>query len=473
MPAKILSFTRTHKSFLILFLAIAFLRITLVPELFFFGIDEEYQSFLGWSIVKDFHLKWIGLSAADTGFYVGPGLVYLHALLLFLSNGDPISLAYAAAGIGVTTTGLIYFVTKSVFGDRPALIAMTLYGFSSFMNIYDRKFWNPTFALLISVLMFYSLYKAYKNERWWIAVAFLLGVIVHIHASLFVYVLIVPILLFSYKKYAKSKLKLSTLILSFGTFIAIYSPLIVYDLNKNFENLKTPLRLLARGGSGGGGLQIDLLSNTITQALTTQVNTLSLLILFILTACVIFVIYQNRSKYEYILLFVLTAIYLLLFLLFPGKILDYYLLGVIPFVMILLALFFEKIPWIALFPIMAIFVYLNISSFYRYPQTFGLQEKKEFIQKISPYLVGKSFYLDTEGEYLYNGGWRYLFKMYGERPVQSRADDMFGWIYPDELSQDRAEYTVVITERSEVSDDPQALQVVRSGNYTASIYEAK
>ncbi|QQS43462.1 glycosyltransferase family 39 protein [Candidatus Roizmanbacteria bacterium] len=470
MIAKIRTFIRTHKIFLILFVGIAILRLSFVPELFFFGIDEEYQSFLGWSIVKDFHLKWIGLSAADTGFYVGPGLVYLHALLLFFSHGDPISLAYAAAIIGVLTTVAIYFVTKTVFGEKPALIAITLYGLSSFMNIYDRKFWNPTFAPLISVLMFYSLFKAFKNERWWIAVAFLLGVIVHIHASLFVYFLIVPVMILAYKKSAKSKLKLSTLIISAVTFLTIYSPLIVYDLNKNFENLKTPLRLLARGGSGEGGLQFDLLSNTLSQALTTQTNLFSLLILVFLSITAIFVVYRQRNKYEYVLLFVLTTIYLLLFLIFPGKILDYYLLGVIPFVMIFIAIVFERLRWIFLVPIMVIYGYLNVSSFYQYPQSFGLKAKKEFVQKVSPYLEDKSFYLDTKGEYLYHGGWRYLFKMYGETPAASRADEMFGWIYPDELSQNKAEYTVVLFERSEYPVGPNALQVIRSGNYTASIY---
>lgn len=471
MLPKIITSIRKQKILFLLLLGIAFLRLSLVPELFFFGIDEEYQSFLGWSLVKDFHPIWIGLSAADTGFYVGPGLVYLHALLLFFSHGDPISLAYAAAIIGVITTGAIYFVTKTVFGEKPALIAMTLYGLSSFMNIYDRKFWNPTFAPLISILMFYSLYKAYKNERWWIAVAFLLGVIVHIHASLFVYFLIVPIMILAYKKFAKSKLKLSTLIISAATFLTIYSPLIVYDLNKNFENLKTPLRLLTRGGNGGGGLQIDLLSNTLAQTLTTQVNTVSLLLLAILTAGVFFVMYRNRNKYEYVLLFALTTIYILLFLFFPGKILDYYLLGVIPLVMILLALALAKMPWVALIPVLMIYSYFNISAFYNHPKLYGLEAKKEFIQQVMPYLEGKTFYLETRDIYLYNGGWRYLFKMYGETPIHSRADEMFGWIYPEELSPEKPDYMVVIDENYDKNEDTQALQVIHSGKFKAAIYE--
>ena len=185
---------------LIIFLAILFVRIYKIPQLFYFGIDEEYQSLLGWSIVKDFHLIWIGLSAGSTGFYVGPGLVYLHSLLLFISRGDPVVLAYSASFIGLLTTVTLYLCVNNLFNNKIAIIATTLYGFSAFMNYYDRRFWNPTLVPLISLLMYYSFVKVQKNPWWWVIIAFLLGTSFHIHASLLIFILITIIFLFKYIK---------------------------------------------------------------------------------------------------------------------------------------------------------------------------------------------------------------------------------------------------------------------------------
>jgi len=472
MPEEIFTFIRKNKIFLLLFLAISFLRLTLVPKLFVFGIDEEYQSFLGWSIVKDFHLIWIGLSAADTGFYVGPGLVYLHSLLLFLSSGDPIILAYSAVIIGLLTTLTIYLVTKSIFNKKTATIAMLLYGFSSFLNIYDRKFWNPTLAPLVSLFMFYSIYKAFKNDRWWIIVAFLLATIFHIHASLFAFFVLTPIIFVFYLIYAKKRLRISTILFSIVTFFVIYSPLIVYDLAKNFDNLKTPLRLLKRTREGGGGIHFGLLSSTISQTFFSHANMISNIILLILLIGSIFVIFKNKKDYRYILLTSITSGYLFLLLLFPGRILDYYLLGCIPLIIILSSLVLSRIPTAILSTLTIVYISINIYAFIQIPIKGGLEDKKEFIQTVTSYLGNKSFYLDTGSAYLYDGGWRYLFKMYGATPAQSRADNMFGWIYPDEISQSKPEYLVVVNKGNETNiSDQKALKIIKNHNFSAHVYK--
>jgi len=72
------------------------------------------------------------------------------------------------------------------------------------------------------------------------------------------------------------------------------------------------------------------------------------------------------------------------------------------------------------------------------------------IGKIMPLVGNKSYYLETrtrdKRKYHSAGGWRYLFKVYGKTPTQSHADDYFGWIYQDEISKEKPEMRVIISE---------------------------
>src|SRR3989344_6365810 len=86
-----------NRVFYFLFFLIAILRLYKVAEFFTFNFDEEYQASLAWEQVKNFHPIWIGVSASNVGYYLGPGFTYLNAFLFKISNGDPISLAWFSA----------------------------------------------------------------------------------------------------------------------------------------------------------------------------------------------------------------------------------------------------------------------------------------------------------------------------------------------------------------------------------------
>ena len=423
----------TYKWIIIVLSLAIFLRFWNIPELFFFGIDEEYQSLLGWSIVKDFHVIWIGTSMADTGFYLGPGFVYLHSFLLSISEGDPVILGYAGSTIGVLTMLVIFFVTQNLFTPRTAFIATILYGFSNFMNIYDRKFWNPTLVPLISLLMIYVLYKTSVNDRWWVAVAFLLGVIVHIHASLFVYFLIVPIIFLISSRKERLKISISTIAMSIIIFITVYSPLIVYDIAKNFDNLKTPLRLLTRQSGEVSTIEWGFIIEIISRSFFSQSNFLLTMGIVILTLCILVQIWQQRSHYKYRLLGLVGITYIIMFLLYPGKILEYYLLGCIPVLFILTSVILARIPRITLTILLTIYIFVNITAFIRTDSTSGLATKKTFVKKVSTEIGTQKYELVTPEPYLRNGSWRYLFQAYSKTPIRSTADGMFGWIYQDEI----------------------------------------
>ncbi len=428
---------RSYWLVLFIFAIAAFLRFWKVPQLFFFGIDEEYQTLLAWEQVKHFHKIWIGLSAANTGYYIGPGLVYLHALLLKLSGGDPLIFGYFASLVGFATLIILYFVVRKLFDQRTALIATILSGFSPFVVYYDRRFWNSTFVPITAILLFYSLVRAKKNPRWYILTAFLIAASFHIHASLFIFIPITLISIAVYLIKTKPK-KIDWLTIGISTMIyfVITSPLLVYDLVHNFDNLKTPFRILSQIGKGSGHFSI-LQHLTIFPAWMTIAGGIILIWFFL-----------SEEGKKHAVLKTVIGFYLFLFLFYPGPMLDYYYLGFFPFFAIMTGMLLKKLNN-KILSIMAI-SYITVSCFIvlHWPENGGLAAKKIFIQKTSRQIGNNSFYLATNQNYLYFGGWRYLFKIYGKTPAQSQADQLFGWIYPEEIAKVKPKLTVTVSENN-------------------------
>jgi len=444
---------------LLIFILVIFLRFYRLADLFYFGIDEEYQSLLGWAQVKNFHPIWIGLSAANTGYYVGPGLVYLHALLLWISRGDPLVLAYAASTIAVAALVVFYLAVKDLFDQKTALIAFGLYGLSAFVVQYDRRFWNSTPVPLAAVLIYWSLVKLQKDRRFLLLLAVLTGGIFHIHASLFLFI---PLILYCVFQSFKSQDKirkpssiihnsLFLLFTSFFLFALIYSPLAVYDLVHNFDNLKTPLRMFMQHPtnfplSADLSDHIALYINTVTRFWIDQTPNrfFQSLIALLSTAAIFFLIFKKKTRAQRMLAAVIF-LYLLLFLFFPGKMLDYYYLGFFPFFAIAVADLIQPVSEKLTVAAVAIICFNHLFAFFNWPTAGGLTAKKKFVIAATQQIANRSFYLETKKPYLYDGGWRYLFSVYGRKPSQSKADEMFGWIYPEEIGRAKPKIRVIIS----------------------------
>ncbi|MFZ5932576.1 MAG: ArnT family glycosyltransferase, partial [Patescibacteria group bacterium] len=167
---------------LILFLAF-FLRFWQASDLFVFTGDEEHQLSITQTIVENFHLEWVGVSSADTGFYIGPFWEYFGAFWLWLSRGDPAILAYVAGALGIATTILVYLAGKFLFSETVGLVASFLYATLPLIVYYDRKFWNPTLTSFTALALFFTLAKTKDSPKWWFLVALLYGLAFHVHLS--------------------------------------------------------------------------------------------------------------------------------------------------------------------------------------------------------------------------------------------------------------------------------------------------
>src|SRR3989344_2594248 len=217
----------------------AYLRFHRLSEIYVFNLDEEYQATYAWTLVKDFHPIWIGLAAAALEFYIGPYTVYLTAILLAFSKGDPIITAYFAAFLGVATTALIFWTGKKIFNLTTGVIASLLYAGLPLFVFFDQKYWNPSFGPIITILLFLTLILNKTSKRWWIMFAALSGAIFETHLPPF------PLLLIGLMFFIKGKYwqDIKLILISLLVFLVFYWPLLVFDFNHNFSNLKVLTRI--------------------------------------------------------------------------------------------------------------------------------------------------------------------------------------------------------------------------------------
>lgn len=387
---------------LICLLPLIALRLWQLSERFYFGVDEEYQALLALEQIKDLHPIWIGTSQANTGFYLGPGLVYLHAFILKLSQLDPIGLALAASVTAILTLVVLYSVSKQLFGERVALLALLLYGFSAFALYWDRRFWSPTLVPLLTLLIFFALSTLPKRPESYALLGLALGASLHVHASLFAFF---PFALYQAVRSLHPK-RWKWVSLGVGIFLAFYSPLFIYDLNSNFNNWRASLRLWESGESSVISLALALL----------------LIIVLVMSQKII-----RSAKMR--VLTGLVCSFLLFLTLVAHPFHSYYLLGLSPLMALMAALYLRHLPKWLLALLALPYIFFNVRHFYFTPTPGNLAEKKSVVRAAQALLKGRSYALITPVPYLKHAGWQYLFTTQLYPPQRSTADGTFGWIY--------------------------------------------
>ena len=207
-----------------------FLRLWNAEDKYVFTADEEYQVTYASTIIKDFHPVWIGVSAANTGFYLGPWFTYLTAGLLKISAGDPLITIYLTAALGAAATALVYVLGKAIFGSKTGLLAGLIYATSPLLVYFDQRYWNPSLLPVLSLVLLLSLIKLKESYWWLIPFSAAYALVFNSHLSLIPYALVlIPALLFRQSKSPRRKI-LPPVLVSLALFAVIYSPLIVFDL---------------------------------------------------------------------------------------------------------------------------------------------------------------------------------------------------------------------------------------------------
>lgn len=491
--------------FICILILSAFLRLYKLPEIAIFTFDEEHQITMARTIVNDFHLIWIGVSASNLGFYMGPFWVYFTAFWLWLSKGDPLITNYIAAILGIITTFTIYLLSEKMFSKKAGLIASFLYASLPLFVFFDQKYLTPTPVPLLSLLLFFSLYKTFFSDKWWIFFAGLYGLVFHTSLSIFPYGLLAIFLFFKQRKNISRK----NIFLSIITFIIVISPLLIFDYFHNWSNLTTPLRFrefTANSQSADISSRLNYFSETLGRIWYLKPGLSSadeipfacgtifrdkfpeydfdsirtkpsyFLSLASILVLIIFLILPGTWKKREVRMLALSVISLAgAFLFFHGGPFEYYLLGLFPLFLIvfsyLICLLPRKVFFTFLFLIITIAV-TGINTVLNVDKSYGLKVKKELIKEVISYVKESPFELENNGVCHEYDGWRYLFTVYGRRPERSNTDQSLAWLYPAETTDIKTRYKVIMSEAKILPKvDTAKTVIIERGGFKAYIID--
>ena len=497
----------------IVLLLACFLRVYKLPEIFVFGIDEEYQAYLAQTIIKNFHIIWVGVSST-ADFYLGPFWTYLTSGLLYLSKGDPLITGYFAAFLGTVTTLIVYLVGSRLYGNKTGLLAALLYSSLPLIVYFDQKYWNVSLVPMLSLVLLLSIYSSRKNEKWWIVFALAYGLVFHIHLSLAPFGLVALI----WRIRQKSKIQTRTYFLGVLAFLAVISPLIVFDYFHKWSNITFPARLVSNPDKESDRVsplyKINALGQTLGRLVylkphissadetnwgctsmssgkyfqnksdkywqTIDSITSRTTPPFLLTLSVIFALFwfltqkalwlKDNTK----LLIITITTLLACFLLFPGDAFDYYLIGLFPLLLFIPGILMDKASSSGKMIIAGTLItlsFLGVRTVVTSTNDYGLEVKRQLISEVVKVVGKESFELKSEGMCHIAEGWRYLFSIYGQKPVRSSTDQIFGWLYPGEILKDKAKYLVVMSEsRVALTFSTANSIVVKKGGFSAYIF---
>lgn len=493
--------TLSHKSIMRLFVigaivAVVFARLYRVVDFYTFGIDEEVLFFHSWEQVKDFHPIWIGVSVFQANYYLGPALVHLTALFLKISQGGLSILAYAAAFTGLITTFLIYYCGQTITGSKKvALIAALLYGGSTWVNFFDRLYWNPSLIPLLTILTIYALVKLPHDKRYVILLGVLYGAYLHVHISLCILAPIIGIVILKYVREIPKKYFLLAIL----GYVIVTSPLMVFDYYHKYDNILMPYRMLMKDKKVsiphdptntvashvrvgfealGRFWYMDPPKNTLVkscQGIVCEVASTRNLFSIGSLILIIWALIKSKRSQNQLILWSVVGIYTLGFIFFPGYPLEYYLTGLFTVLPFIFAQSLARVNKYVLFIIMGAFLMANVYAVVQSNRAEnGLTARTQLVTDTVGALHGAPYVLETDlhDGLTYNdyGGWRYIFNIYGYTPVSSSADPVYSWIYKNEMSSTKPQFRVVVSDAKTYKTDVKPLAQFARGIYRSYIF---
>lgn len=438
-----------------IFLLALALRIFHIDQLYVFGADEEYQTNIAMTLVKHLHPIWIGVSAADTGFYLGPYWSYFTYIWLSLSHGDPLITAYVGSLLGAFTALVVFYIGWKMFSLRVGTVSSLLYSSLPLIVFFDQKYWNPSTVPVLSITMIYSLYKVKENQKYWLLFALAYALVFHTHLSLAPFLFLA---LYSIQRGIRKNILAGSIVI----FLLVNLPLIIFDYFHKWSNITTPLRLGEIASASHPGIlekikslvesimrlwylpPFSINANEILAACSKYRSSPSLLAIPFLILTLIFLFSKKTWLKENSRTLGLGILLISIsYILFPGRLDEYYLLGFFPLLLFIPGIIWHKYVNSTLIVLVCITGIISVLTTHN---PYGLATKKQLISKVISAVGNEDYDLTSNGNCHKFEGWRYLFSTYGKKPARSDVDSVFGWLYPKEIHDTPVKYSVIVTE---------------------------
>ncbi len=200
------------------------------------------------NFLKHFDLMFIGPQTSIGNMYLGPFYYYLMAPFLLMFNYSPVGPAVMVVLFALATTYLIYYVYLKLFKNHLfALLSSLLYAISPVAIKYSNFSWNPNIMPFFALAFFYISYQVIFLKKYKLlpilAICFSMALNSHYLALILVPIFFFYLLINTYQ--TKNNLlvifkqNIKPLLYSLLVLLIFLSPLILFDLKHNGQNIKS------------------------------------------------------------------------------------------------------------------------------------------------------------------------------------------------------------------------------------------
>lgn len=244
---------KENKVVVVLTVCAFLLRFWNLPTSFSFLGDQGRDALIVSDIFRKFDLVFIGPVTSVGNMYLGPLYYYFMLPFLFLTYPNPIGPVIVIALLGTLYVPLLFFLGKEMVGEKAALFAACMATWNSTLVEYSRFSWNPNPAPIVSLVMLYAVFKAYKSsKKYWFIAILSFGVLVQLHyitllagggiGIIWLYQLYTY---YSRKEYHKIKSFFVVSVLSVLVVAFLYLPLLAFDFKHDWLNVRAFSSLLS------------------------------------------------------------------------------------------------------------------------------------------------------------------------------------------------------------------------------------
>ncbi len=205
-------------------------------HIFFRFFELEARASLGWdqidsawaakSIVVDKHFPLQGpVAKGNTGIYMGPLYYYLIAPVYYATGMDPIASPIFGAITATLSALVVYWVTKKLFNENVALLALFINTFS--INVIHRDHIQNAIQYIVPVsyLTFYFLWRVITGSyRHLVHLSLLVGLSFHVDFTSVFYPMLI---FFALPFFPRSRKSLLYYGLSVVLFLILISPILI------------------------------------------------------------------------------------------------------------------------------------------------------------------------------------------------------------------------------------------------------
>jgi hypothetical protein len=224
-----------------------FLIIVVSAGLHFYRISDlmPFIGDQGWfylsarDMVLYHQIPLVGITSSHVWLHQGPYWTYMLAGALWLGHFNPVTGAYLSSLIGLFTVFLVYKIGSKIFSSRVGLLSSLLYATSPMTLMNTRIPYHTAPIGLLTLLLFYALYKWINGYRYGLPVIILLyTTLYNFETATFmlvpIFILILVYGLYKRTSWSKDIFKYKLISLSILAWIVVMIPMILYDTHHGY-----------------------------------------------------------------------------------------------------------------------------------------------------------------------------------------------------------------------------------------------